>query len=475
MLNAFGNELRDLSLKLLIAVVTGMLIASLTGCTTQVGTATVEISSPKVVLIIGDGMDDQQISIARNYLAGSNGSLEIDKMQYRGAVRPQSVLEENPAEAVYVTGSAPAATAIATGILSSGQRISTAPKSGRSAITIMELASEAGIATGVVTTASVTDATPAAFMTHTGHRSCQGPGRISRSAERVGRVAYDCSIHSKEQGGIGSIAEQIADGDMDIVLGGGRQYFNQKVEPDSQTSVLDQARANGYTVITEADELQSLPPQGPVLGLFAPGLMPAAMLGNGAALGTVGSEPFTCEKNHEFGQLPRLVEMAESAIRHLEPHGSFILVVENEAIDEHTHARQPCGHIDGVAQVDETVGLVLQYAESHPELLVIVTADHGHGAQIISAGGASGRGRNISPGHVARLVTADGSVMGINYATTGPSAREVHTGVQVPLLASGPGISQWPIVMPQTELFHLMRKHLGLDDPNSVSNRHKAE
>ena len=56
------------------------------------------------------------------------------------------------------------------------------------------------------------------------------------------------------------------------------------------------------------------------------------------------------------------------------------------------------------------------------------------------------------------------TVMGVNYATTKGLSDEVHTGVQVPLLASGPGVSEWPVFQPQTELFHIMRKHLGLDN-----------
>jgi alkaline phosphatase len=421
----------------------------LLGCSTSGGVATNEMADPKVILIIGDGMDDQQISIARNYLAGADGKLAMDTLQYRGAIKPQTVLEDDPLVHVYITGSAPAATAMATGIVSSGLRISTHPQSGLDAVTIMELAHEAGIATGVVTTASVTDATPAAFMSHTVHRRCQAPGA--------------CEDESKSNGGKGSISEQIADGEMDVVLGGGMRRFEQVVDSETGATVADSAVANGFMLITERSELETAPTGGPLLGLFWPGLMPPVLHGNDASPDP--SEPFECEQNPDFGDLPRLTEMVETAMNRLESNGSYILVVEDEAIDEHAHGRHPCGHIGGVSQIDEAVQLVLSYAESHPELLVIVTADHGHAAQIISAGIASGQGRTSSPGSTAQLVTTDGSVMGINYATTtGENSRAVHSGVQVPLLASGPGVGEWPVFMPQTELFHIMRKHLGLDD-----------
>lgn len=432
-----------------MTVVLGALL--LVGCAASGSDTANEFADPKVIMIIGDGMDDQQISIARIYLAGGDGNLAMDTMQYRGAIKPQTVLEDNPAVHVHVTGSAPAGTAMASGIVSSSKRISTVAQTGADAVTIMELANDAGIATGVITTASVTDATPASFMAHTKHRDCHGPDNM-----------VQCESELKSRGGRGSIAEQIADGEMDVVLGGGRQYFDQIVDSDTNASVADLARANGFTLITERSELLSVPPTGPLLGLFSPSLMPPVLHGNGATSGQ--AEPFACEDNPDFEGLPRLPEMVATAISRLESSGSFILVVEDEVIDESAHRRQPCGHIGGVAQIEETLRLVQKYAESHPELLVIVTADHGHAAQIISASVASGQGWTSSPGYTAQLITADGSVMGVNYGTTKWPSTEVHTGVQVPLLASGPGVSEWPVYQPQTELFHIMRRHLGLDD-----------
>ena len=435
-------------------IIIGLVFLLLNGCATLV-------DEPKVILIIGDGMDDQQISIARNYLAGSSGRLAMDTMQYRGAIQVQSVSEENPAEPVYVTGSAPAAAAIASGIVTSGVRISTFPQTDEDTVTIMELANVAGIGTGIVTTASVTDATPASFMAHVSHRACQGPVNMARTNERNPRGSYECTGDYKNNGGKGSIAEQIAEGEINIVLGGGRMYFDQVAEGESENQVLQLASNNGYEVITSRSELQAIPHDKPVLGLFTPGLMPPMLRGNGATIADAGlPEPYACEDNPEFADVPRVLEMTKAAVSHLESHGSFMLVIENEATDEHAHLRQPCGHIGGVAQIEETLKFVLQYAESHPELLVIVTADHGHAAQIISAQRA-----NSSPGHVARLITADESIMGINYGTTRPNMSAAHSGVQVPILASGPGVEQWPVFMQQTEIFHIARKHLGLNDP----------
>jgi alkaline phosphatase len=457
-------------MRLSLYIIIGLIFLTLNGCSRSADITTPAKGSPKVILIIGDGMDDQQISIARNYLAGSNGLLAMDTMQYRGAIRVLSVSEDDPAVHGYVTGSAASGAALANGILSSGQRISTYPQTDKDTVSIMELAHDAGMGTGVVTTASVTDATPASFMAHVSYRQCQGPENMARNNARNPRGSYECSGDYKKNGGKGSIAEQIAAGTMDIVLGGGTEYFDQVAEGESENQVLQLARANGFEVITRRSELQAIPQDRSILGLFAPDLMPPMLRGNGATKtadeidGNANlPEAYACEDNPEFGDLPRVLEMTKAAINHLESRGSFMLVIENESTDEHVHARQPCGHIGAVAQIDETLRFVLQYAESHPELLVIVTADHGHAAQIISE-----QRVNASPGHVARLITADGSVMGINYATTGSNSREGHTGVQVPILASGPGVDQWPVFMPQTEIFHIARKHLGLAESSTT-------
>ena len=79
---------------------------------------------------------------------------------------------------VYVPDSASTGTAIASGIVTSRGRIGTTAKTDRDVPTILELAQAAGRRTGVVSTASITDATPAVFMAHTSVRFCQGPRDI---------------------------------------------------------------------------------------------------------------------------------------------------------------------------------------------------------------------------------------------------------------------------------------------------------
>src|SRR6185503_17184281 len=134
-----------------------------------------ESAAPKVILIIGDGMDQQQITIARDYIAGYDGRLTLDTMPLRSSVQIQTVAEEDPRMPEYVADSANTATSMATGIVTSAGRIATTPGTDLDVPTIMELAAAARFGTGIVTTSSVTDATPASFVAHVSNRLCESP------------------------------------------------------------------------------------------------------------------------------------------------------------------------------------------------------------------------------------------------------------------------------------------------------------
>jgi alkaline phosphatase len=427
---------------------------------------------PKVILIIGDGMDDHQITIARNYLVGHGGRLTLDDMPERAAVQVQTVAEENPSLPVYVADSANSATAMASGIVTSAGRIATTAGTDEDATTIMEQAIAAGFGTGIVTTSSVTDATPASFVAHISERLCEGPDGMVNRNERIPAFSTDCSADYKARGGRGSIAEQIAASKIDVVLGGGSRYFAQAAEGEPGRTVSDVAASAGFHVIGSAAELRALPRERRVLGLFAPSTMPVKWRGTGDAEAQLvvraedGAvqlpEPFACEPNPEFEGMPTLAQMAGAALERLDDGRSFVLMIESASIDKQSHLRRPCGQIGELGQLDETLALVLEYARSHPETLVLVTADHGQAAKLVPETSALAALNFASVGHFARIRTPEGALMGVNYATNDSPIQEDHTGVQVPLLASGLGDRDLPAMIPQTQIYRLMAEHLGL-------------
>ncbi|SVB19170.1 uncharacterized protein METZ01_LOCUS172024 [marine metagenome] len=427
------------------------------------------IGAPKVILIIGDGMDDQQITIARNYLLGAGGRLALDDLPVRSAARVETVSEDRPDQPIYVADSANSATSMATGIVTSLGRIATTAKTDRDIETIMELAQAAGLGTGVVTTSSVTDATPASFVAHVNQRYCEGPLGMIRFIEQL-QLSVDCSQDEKSSGGKGSIAEQIALSGLDIVLGGGSRYFEQTTEEGSERTVLDVAHQNGFQIIYAQEELGGVPKTEKVLGLFSRGTMPVWLQGvDGAQAQRVERvegqvnlpEPFLCEPNPDFEGMPSLADMTSAALGHLDDGRGFMLMIESASIDKQSHQRRPCGHIGELSQLDDALKVALDFAEKNSGTLILVTADHAHAAQIIADQGPHLALNYTTPGYLARVRTREGGIMSINYATN-ESPQEMHTGAQVPVFANMPGVRELTGLMRQSDIYNISANHLGL-------------
>src|SRR5262249_43266432 len=128
-----------------------------------------------ILLFIGDGMGDSEITLARNYALGAAGRLALDTLPLTGAYTTYSVDERDPSLPHYVPDSAATGTAWATGHKTSNGRIATSAGDDRDLPTILEIAQQRGYRTGDVTTAELTDATPAVLAAHVANRSCQGP------------------------------------------------------------------------------------------------------------------------------------------------------------------------------------------------------------------------------------------------------------------------------------------------------------
>jgi len=437
--------------------------------------------SRNVILIIGDGMDDTQITLARNYLKGVQGRLGLDQMPVRSAVQVLTVDEEDPSRPIYVADSANSGSAIASGIITSRGRISTTAGADEDATTILELAKAAGFRTGIVTTSSVTDATPAVFMTHISQRVCENPANMVdvmwRDMVRVG----NCSPDLKANGGKGSISEQIIASGVDVVLGGGSEHFAPAIEGGTQ-SVSEEAKRLGYHVVTEAAALVQYAGDEKLLGLFAEDTLPVRMRGEDGrdaekpdpsllnsvywALGSVVlPEPMKCEPNPDFAGIPSLKTMTDIALERLSKPGGpgFFLMIESASIDKQSHLRNPCGSIGELEQLEEALESALAFAESRPDTLVLVTADHGQAAQIIPNESLfSPLGMPIfTPGKMARIEMPDASIMAVNYATNDFYAEE-HTGVVVPLFANEAGRDLLGPMLNQPEIFGIMRAFLGL-------------
>ncbi len=437
-----------------------------------------------VILIIGDGMDDQQITIARNYLKGARGKLLMDQLPLRSVSQILTQDDEAPSKPVYVADSANSATSMATGVSTSRGRIATSAGEDRDLVTIAELAKQAGYATGIVTTASVTDATPASFIAHTASRGCENPD-VMKPFEDSPRWLDPtaCEADRITNGGPGSISRQIAQSNHDVILGGGQKHFSPIAE-ESEKSVSELAQNNGYRMVTDQQGLldvqSSALVEDKILGLFSPSTMPTQWQGEGGRsaekpepsllnmidwrLGSVElPSTMTCEDNPSFDGIPRLKQMTDIAIEQLwkRSEQGFFLMIESASIDKQSHKRNPCGSIGEVEQLEEALASALKFAEQEPNTLILVTADHGQAAQLIPAPSMyKAIGVPVyTPGHVARIVTPENQVLSVNYATNDFPSEE-HTGTNVPLFSNDVGLGKVPPMVTQPEIFELMKRHL---------------
>jgi len=448
-----------------------------------------------VILIIGDGMDSHQITSARSYLVGSKADMLLDTMPVRSAVQVLTVDENNPERPVYVADSANSATAIASGQVTSRGRIGTTAGTDQDITNIVELAQAQGFSAGIVSTANITDATPASFVAHTASRGCENPNIMRSNEASFYPPKPDCDADRKPTGA-GSIAQQIVEGEIDIILGGGLQHLATTAEGSESSAVAEDGAAegtglitlaqnNGFDVVLDADQLDELDATKKIIGVFTDSTMPTRWQGSEGRIAEkvetsllnkvyvmLGSatlpEPMSCEANPEYANTPSLKKMTSAAIKHLDTRSQdgkgFFLMVESASIDKQSHKRNPCGSIGELEQLNEALSEALSYADEHPNTLVLVTADHGQAAQIIPDESLFVKVGipAYTPGYVARLKTPEGSILAINYATTVFPAEE-HTGTDVPLYANDVGLGVVPPRTTQPKLFNLMADHLKLD------------
>ena len=404
-----------------------------------------------VILLIGDGMGDSEITIARNYAEGAGGYFKgIDALPFTGQYTHYS-LDRETGKPNYVTDSAASATAWASGVKSYNGAIGV-DLYGKPQQTLIERAKAAGLATGDVSTAAIQDATPAAQLAHVVQRKCFAPVETSRT----------CPQNARENGGAGSITEQLLDTRADVVLGGGAESFAEAptTGPYKGRTLLDQAGSRGYRVVRTAAELDAVTAadtKRPLIGLFADGNMPVRWTGPRASLhGNIDKPAITCQPNAgRTAAVPTLAAMTRKAIALLKgrPKG-FFLQVEGASIDKEDHAANPCGQIGETVDLDEAVQEALAFAKADRHTLVIVTADHAHASQIVGNG-------TRAPGLTAALNTLEGGVMTVSYGTA-EDGSQGHTGTQLRIAAYGPGAVNVSGLLDQTDLHYIIRNALNL-------------
>ena len=326
-----------------------------------------------VIFFIGDGMQQGMISAARLISRGqqhgfSQGDLYLDTMPGIGLQRTSGVDS-------IITDSANSASSFNTGHKSSVNALGVYADTTSDTLddpkveTLAERAKrELGKCVGIVTNSEIQDATPAAAWAHTRSR---GDKDVI-----VDQLLNGVDNHSIFSNGNGLQAE--------VIMGGGGAYFHPPQSLNG-TDYYEAFRDAGYTIVHTREELLANAGAEKILGIFHEGNMDVwldrnvftdnikAPLNTGSPVNLGGPAD----------DQPGLVEMTQVALQTLKGcSNGFYLYVEAASIDKQMHPIDVDRALADLIELDETIGVALDFAKEDGNTLVVATGDHGHGFDV---------------------------------------------------------------------------------------------
>ena len=277
-----------------------------------------------IILMIGEGLGPERLAATRVYLGGADSHLALDAM-------PHLALVTNSSKDFAVPDQAAAATALATGAKVNNRLI--ALNNEKPIASIVDLARQHGRAVGLVTNASLTNATCAAFY-----------------------------AHAKDANDQESLAAQLADGaKIDIALGGGSSAFLPETKNGQRTDGRDlllELRGNGFDLVSSRADLDGIPAwKSPKLfGIFGSGDLAFA------------------NRLEQWSEQPSLADMVRRAIELLQynPRG-YLLVVDAGLMRKVAEQNDSEGIFSEMKELDRALATVQRYAGARS--LTIVCGD----------------------------------------------------------------------------------------------------
>ena len=392
-----------------------------------------------IILFIGDGMGYTHVTAGRQRFYGAAGKLNLERLTTTGQVSTYAV-EESSAKPALVTDSASSGTAWSSGVKTYNAALGV-DSFGKKVPTLMEQAKAAGMRTGNVSTAEITDATPAAMMSHVLLRGCQGPTYSDASCKPASPQTTDASV-------LVPVAEQIArNGAADVIFGGGLSRF----EPDDEAAL----KAQGYQVLgsfgaagttPQTASTQRVATRDDLTGTTAAKVIGLFSRGNLTVEKSKAELPAGAPQKAE----PNLVDMTTKAIELLKSGDQgFLLQVEGALIDKRSHANDATQTLQEIKAFDDAVKVARDFAAADGNTLVIVTADHEcAGFNVIEKGSFTNAEAAAPPTNVDGGNNANNSVPSrtsgnvrdgarSNGIVNGPSTRPSPTGSPAATPTSG--------------------------------------
>ncbi len=349
-----------------------------------------------IIFLVSDGMSLGTLTLAERYLRRhKNRGTRWLGLYDRPDVR-RSLMDTSSASSL-VTDSAAASSAWGCGHKVKNGSINITPD-GLPRPTILQLAREAGRATGLVTTATITHATPAGFAANTAFRGDEA-----------------------------EIATQYLDRRIDVLLGGGTKFFDPSRRKDGRDLFAD-FRREGYHVARDRAALQNTPADGRLLGVFTEGYLPYD-LDHRADDALIAS-------------VPRLPEMTRAALDRLSRHeGGFVLQIEGARVDHAAHANDIGGLLHDQLALDEAVGIALDFVANRDDTLVIVASDHGNANPGLNGSGGNFDSRGGSYGDTGKCFERIAEISRTNsWTLSGLNADSTSAQIRA-RVAEGTGIT----------------------------------
>lgn len=457
-----------------------------------------------VILFVGDGMGISTITAARilqGQMQGRDGErnqLAFERLPYLALSKTYSANQQTP-------DSAPTMTAIVAGVKTNDGMFgvdagvkrgepNAAVLKAHQVMSLLELAEQRGLATGIVSTARITHATPGATFAHTSERDWERDTQLP-----VGASVQDIAAQLVDNYGAGKVGDGV-----EVVLGGGRREFLPVSIKDPEDSQLTGLRGddrhlvnefvqrfNAQFVWNQADFDAFDPASGKrLLGLFAPSHM-----------------AYEQDRLKDSGGEPSLAQMTAKAIQILQQkkyrHGYF-LMVEAGRIDHGHHAGNAYRALTETIALSDAVETAMHMTNPN-ETLMIVTADHSHvftiagyakrgnpilgkvinpdqstyalaedGMPYTTLSYANGKGYHVKVAgdDVTKLPAVSGRPQNMTLVDTTdpdfhqqalvPLPAETHAGEDVAIFAGGPGAYLFHGVREQNYIFQVMKFALRL-------------
>ena len=468
-----------------------------------------------VILFVGDGMGISTLTAARildGQLKGNSGEegyLSFETFPYSAQVKTYNVDAQTPDSAgtmtAMVTGVKTDAGVI--GVSENVERGNCASVKGTELVTALELAEIKGLATGVVSTARITHATPASTYAKSAERNWEDVSDMPEAAVKGGCEDIASQLVNFEK----NLEKRYPGVDVDgieVAMGGGRRHFLPKDKAfnskDARSSV-EGDRTDGRDLTAEWKT--TYPKGNYVMDQAGFDAIDASKATRILGLFNESHMQYEADRSNDIAGEPSLSEMTAKAIDILDNNDKgYFLTVESGRIDHGHHAGSAHGALTDTIEFAKAVQAAVD-ATNPEETLILVTADHSHvftiagypkrgnpilgkvvgvgasdpslasdGKPYTTLGYTNGRGfrdlgseTNADAGYDADplagrqdLTAIDTTTPGFHQEATVPRSSETHAGEDISLHAKGPGAHLAKGVVEQSVVFHLINQALGL-------------